>query len=304
MVFIDYVTASLGASGSARTTTDVLEMFSQPLPASFKETSRDAILSEGSSARVQQYGICASSQYGSGLQHGWYFSVQLSGDYWEAIGRSRETVLRVLNNFSQWRISRLDLAADVIVPLEDWQAYLKGAFDAGEYSLSGKQDARTVYYGSRKSQFFTRVYCKSAQDPVNYSAEKDKAVIRFEVEIHRVRGEVILQRAFENSEFATQLFAQRVRAVKQNDTTGFIEKYFDCDPKHKIKTVQRVMGDFEKTVEYVFKTYAPYIAAGLKETELLKKSYVVDPEKHKVEKVIQVLKHKSENKANNETLLD
>lgn len=186
-------------------------------------------------------------------------------------------------------LSRLDLACDVCVPIADWQSYYKGAFDANEYTLYGKADSRTVYYGSRKSQIYTRVYNKSASDPEHYPAPKGMTQIRLEIEIHKVRGELVLGKAFMDPEFANKLFLQRVRHIVQNDSTGFINQYFNTDSiAEKIKTVERTVGDFKSTVEFVLRNYGPYLDAAIK-SEKIKAKYKDAYNNPKTKKILAVL---------------
>jgi len=156
---IDYLTVSLGQHTvkGAISTYDVLEVFTSILPETFKNTCRDIVTSDGHTKRVMQCGVTVSLQYGTALQRGWVYSVQLSGDYWHTIERSRESVIRLISEFEGWRISRLDIESTTIVPLKDWRDFCKSAFDNGLF-VTGKEDERTVYIGSRKSQFYTRVY--------------------------------------------------------------------------------------------------------------------------------------------------
>lgn len=199
----------------------------------------------------------------------------------------------MLQQFQSWQISRMDLARDVCVSIVDWQNYYKGAFNANEYSIYGKEDSRTVYYGSRKSQIYTRVYNKSANDPEYYPAPKDMTQIRLEIEIHKVRGELILEKAFKDPEFAKQLFLQRVRHIIPKDATGFINQYFNNDNAiEKIKTVGRVAGDFKSTVDYVIRTYGPYLEAAIK-SEKIKAKYKNDYNNPKTKKILAVLEQAS-----------
>ena len=263
MAFIDYMTVSLSAYNGRQvlSTSDVLQEFAVILPDLYKRTCKEMMSSGESTMRVSQYGISACMQYGTARRHGWVYSVQLSGEYWHAIERNHAAVRGILERFADWRLSRLDLAYDVCVPLEDWQKYYKAAFEAGEYTINGNYDARTVYYGSRKSQFFTRIYNKTAADPKHYPAPDGFVVVRYEIEIHRVRGDLVLNSAFE-PEFTDRLFLQRVQRSVSNDSSVFIEKYFSATQTgEKIKTVKRVLGNFENTVNYVFEAYAPYISA-------------------------------------------
>lgn len=239
--------------------------------------------------RVSQYGITVSKQYGTAYLRGWEYSVQLSGDYWHAIERNKNAVLKILSGFSVWRVSRLDLAWDVCVPLEDWRQYYKAAFDAGDYTINGMMDARTVYYGSRVSQFYTRVYNKTAEDMKHYPAPDGFAQIRFEVEIHRVRGELVLSRSFD-SEFTDRLFLQRVNCIIEKDSSGFIARYFASDGAgEKIKTVERVLGNLEDTIDYVFDAYAPYIAAVMNSQLVADRYSGIEDLNEKGQKILAVL---------------
>lgn len=291
MIKIDYLTISLGVHINEwfDSTEQILGVFAEVLPKQYKLTSRDMVCSGGKSQRVSQFGICVMLQYGSAISQGWAYCVQLSGQYWEAINRNHKAVLDVLQLFKSWQISRLDLACDVCVPIVDWQHYYKGAFEANEYALNGKADSRTVYYGSRKSQIYTRVYNKSANDPEHYPAPKGMTQVRLEIEIHKVRGELILEKAFKDPDFANQLFLQRVRHIIPKDSTGFINQYFNNNTKFgKVKTVGRVTGDFKSTVDYVVKTYGPYLEAAIK-SEKIRAKYKDDYKNPKTRKILAVL---------------
>lgn len=291
MAKIDYLTVSLGThiiKGMPHTS-DILAEFAEILPGLYKLTCREMLCSEGSTMRVAQYGITVTKQYGTAQLYGWEYSVQLSGDYWNAIERDRDAVLKILSGFTVWRVSRLDLAHDVCVPLEDWQEYYKSAFEAGKYTINGMLDARTVYYGSRHSQFYTRVYNKTASDPKYYPAPDDYVQIRFEIEIHRVRGELVLDHTFDPI-FTDSLFLQRVQRSAENDSSGFIEKYYGSfDAGEKIKTVKRIIGNLESSVDYVFKAYAPYIGAVMNSQLVTDRYAGIEVLNNKGEKILAVL---------------
>lgn len=292
MASIDYLTLSLGQLKDDNTapTNTILSTFAAILPQSYRETCKGMICSNGRSQRVNQYGINVSLQYGKATKK-WMYSVQLSGVYFEAIKCNREAIIKILDDFMSWRVARLDLQETVLVPIEDWREYYKAAFSAGDYALNGVQDSRTVYYGSRKSQFYTRIYNKTAADPAHFPAPAGKVQIRFEIEIKRVSGDLILDKAFLDPVFADRLFIQRVRHTTANDGTGLLAKYFDSgEAVEKIETVERVVGDFESTVDYIFRTYEPYILAGLKSKSIKKKlkGKASDP---KVKKILAVLDH-------------
>jgi len=290
MSFIDYLTVSLGPliSNNMASTSDILAEFSAILPDLYKQTCREMLCGDGKTMRVSQYGISASRQYGTAQLRGWEYSVQLSGDYWHAIERDREAVLNILTGFETWRVSRLDLACDALVPLDDWRAFFKAAFEAGDYVINGMGDARTVYYGSRRSQFLTRIYCKTCEDGQHYPAPVFFTQIRFEVEIHRVRGELVLDHAFD-SEFTDRLFLQRVNCSAANDSSGFISKYFAADAGAKIKTVARVLGNLEDTIDYVFKAYRPYLGAVMNSQLVADRYKGIETLNGKGEKILAVL---------------
>jgi len=273
---MDYTTFSLSEYEKIpkATTADVLELFASVLPDTFKNTSRDIISKEGSSQFVAQYGcICVRLQYGTGVERGWIYSVQLSSIYFEIIKHDIAIILNILSNFSDWQISRLDLQKTVLVPLSEYKLFCKTAFERGCY-VTGAEDSRTIYYGNRKSsQFFMRIYNKTAQDPMQYPAPDRMVQVRAEIEIHRISGELILEQSFLNIEFAERIFLQRLRKIAQDDNTGFLKLFFDNGKSFpKIQTVERKIGDLEKSVEYVFKAYAPYIEAGLNSTLLKSKN--------------------------------
>jgi hypothetical protein len=287
---IDYLTVSLAEYklDTDATTTDILSLFASILTDTYKNTCRDMVGTLGKSERVSQYGITVSKQYGTATKKDWVYSVSLSGEYWQAIYYTQGRVLDFLQLFQAWQISRLDLFCNVQVPLSRWRKYTKSAFNSG-HSVTGKGDAMTVYYNSRLSQFFVRVYNKSAESPKYHPAPDGQVIVRYEVEIKRVRGEVILKNIFKDTEVANKIFIQRVRKDAENDTTGFIRRYFDSnDEFEKVKTVGRIVGNLEDTVEYVFKAYRPYIMAGL-QSEATKKQLEIDRVCPKVQRVLAVL---------------
>jgi len=292
---IDYTTISLGIPNDSveRTTTQVLDMFAKVLPKTYKDTCRDAICSRGRTERISQFGITVAKQYGDGSRY-FAYSVQLSGQYWEAIRRDKQRVLDILQRFQSWRLSRLDLCLDVSVPIEEWNEYNKTAFNSGSF-IVGKNDAITVSQGSRRSQFYTRIYNKTASDSRHYPAPEGEVQIRYELEIHRVQGEKVMSRAFLDKGFANNLLLQRIRKTAANDTTGFISRHFDNDSTiSKIKTVERIEGDFAKTVKYVLKTYKPYILAGLKSGNFAEDLEIVGDTDAKINKILAVLNLKKE----------
>lgn len=291
MAQIDYLTVSLGKHKlrCGLSTSEVVKLFAAILPKTYRNTCRDMMKADGITQRAMQCGITATLQYGTAISRGWVYSVQLSGNYWHAVEYSREAVLNILSGFEDWRVSRLDLEKTVLVPLDDFQEFCISAFEKGCF-VTGADNARTVSYGSRNAQFYTRIYNKTANDPKHFPAADEMAQVRFEIEIHRVQGELILERAFIDSDFAEKLFIQRVRRTAESDCTDFIKKYFDSDKLFgKIKTVKRTVGNLESTVKYVFKAYAPYIQAGLKSKSI--KELFGDEENlsRKVEKILAVL---------------
>jgi hypothetical protein len=288
---IDYLTVSITGhqSNQILSAMDVLYEFAELLPELYRKTCKDMITGGIKTMRISQYGIAVSEQYGTAKERGWELSVQLSGEYWEAIGRDLEAVLKILSGFKDWRVSRLDLACDVCVPLEDWRKYYKGAFEAGKYVIYGKEDSRTVEYGSRKSQFFTRVYNKTAEDGEHYPAPDGYMQARYEIEIKRVTGEKVLMHAFEPV-YTDSLFIQRVLLSIEHDSTGFIQKYFaTADAGTKIQTVQRKIGNLESTTNYVFTNYSPYIGAAF-HSELIANRYSgIEKLGEKGEKILAIL---------------
>lgn len=288
---IDYLTVSLAKNKSKfyLTTYDVLCEFGSILPDLYKQTCKDAICSNGTTQRVTQYGITVSKQYGTASQRGWKYNIQLSGAFWKAIDYDYNSVKNILDTFTAYRISRLDLAKDVCVPIKQWQKYYKSAFKRKECTLNGKEDARTVYYGSRKSQFYTRVYNKTAEDSLNYPAPENKVIIRFEIEIHRVRGDLVLDYAFDE-DFTNRIFQQRLNIIARKDNSNFIEKYFKLDFMiTRIRTVRPTLGNIEKSVEYVFDAYKPYILAGLKSEAFINKYKDLKELPKKAQKILTVL---------------
>jgi len=291
MAKIDYLTVSLGThiSKNMAYTSDILTEFAVILPDLYKLTCREMLSSEGKTMRVMQYGITVSKQYGTARLNGWEYSVQLSGDYWSAIDRDCDAVLQILSGFTTWRVSRLDLKRDVCVPLEDWREYYKAAFEAGVYTINGMLDARTVYYGSRHSQFYTRVYNKTANDPKHFPAPDNFVQIRFEIEIHRVRGELVLDHTFDRK-FTDHIFLQRVQRSAENDSSGFIKRYYDSvDAGEKIRTVQRTIGNLESSIDYVFNAYAPYISAVMNSQLVADRYSGIEVLNKKGEKILAVL---------------
>lgn len=294
MAKIDYLTISLAKNKSKfyLTTYDVLCEFAKILPTLYKQTCKDVICSKGTTSRVTQYGITVFKQYGTASQRGWKYNVQLSGAYWRAIDYNFNLVKNILEEHTAYRISRLDLAKDVCVPLIQWQKYYKSAFKTGLYTINGKNDARTVYYGSRQSQFFTRVYNKTADDPLNYSAPENQVIIRFEIEIHRIRGDLVLDNVFDE-DFTNRIFEQRIKVVTKKDNSNFINKYFLMNKRPiKMRTVRRQLGNIEKSVDYVFDAYKPYIIAGLKSEVILNKYKDLKVLPKKAQKILTVLNEK------------
>jgi len=290
---IDWITVSLGQHKTYKqnSTMFVLDEFAKILPTTYRNTCRDMIISEGSSMRASQYGISVTLQYGSAIKRGWVYSVALSGKYLHAVERDKNAIKMIFELFEDWRISRLDLCYDSLVPLEDWQRYSKTSFENGCFIIGSDNSITVSPTSSRRSQFFCRIYNKSAEDAKHYPAPNGETQIRFEVEIHRVQGEKVLQQAFQDSDFADKLLLQRIRKTAENDTTGFINRYFDNDMIFdKIKTVERSTGDFTDTVEYVFKKYEPYILAGLQSKAMQEKLGTVGLTP-KIEKILAVLDH-------------
>jgi hypothetical protein len=208
---------------------------------------------------------------------------------WQAIEHNHDAVLGVLSQFPMWRVSRLDLERTTLVPLDEWRAFCKAAFEIGSPAINGKEDARTVYYGSRKSQFYTRIYNKTALDTKHYPAPDGFVQVRFEIEIHRVRGDLVLDRPFD-TDFTNRLFIQRLYHSAAHDTSGFILKHFAdtiCD--EKIKTVKRTIGNFEKTVDYVLTAYSSYIAASLNSQMIADRYGSIEIMDKKAEKVLAVI---------------
>lgn len=274
------------------TTYDVLCEFAKILPDLYKQTCKDPICSRGTTNRITQYGITVFKQYGTASQRGWKYNVQLSGAYWKAIDYNFNLVKNILEEHTAYRVSRLDLAKDVCVPLSQWQKYYKSAFKTGLYTLNGKNDARTIYYGSRQSQFFTRVYNKTADDPLNYPAHENQVIIRFEIEIHRIREDLVLDNAFDE-EFTNRIFEQRTKIITKKDSSNFINKYFLMNKKpNRIRTVKRQLGNIEKSVDYVFDAYKPYIIAGLKSEAILNKYKDLKVLPKKAQKILTVLNEK------------
>ena len=295
MIQKDYLTLSLGEyeKKPKATTADVHELFASVLPEVFKKTSRDMVSREGSSQYVSQYGISVRLQYGTGIERGWIYSIQLSGVYWELISHDINIVLEIISKFSNWQISRLDLQMTALVQLADYMMFCKSAFERGCF-VTGAEDSRTIYYGNRKSsQFYTRIYNKTAVDPKHYPAPDGMLMVRVEIEIHRITGEQILEQSFLDTEYAGKIFLQRLRKIAHQDETGFLKQYFDNENSFpKIRTVKRVIGDLEKSVDYVFNAYAPYIEAGLNSILLKSKNENNAEMTSKGKKILAVLEAK------------
>ena len=60
----------------------------------------------------------------------------------------------------------------------------------------------------------------------------------------------------------------------------------------KIRTVKRPLGNIEKSVDYVFEAYKPYIIAGLKNKTLLNKYKDLKVLPKKAQKILTVLNEK------------
>jgi len=307
MTKIDYLTLSLGQfkPDIESSTTAILSVFTEKLPKIYKQTCRDIICSDGRIRRVSQYGVVVSLQYGKAKKAGYMYSVNLGGTYLEAIERDREAIIKILNDFMFYRIARLDIAHDVCVPLSDWREFYNNAFKSGNYLIHSAVDSCTVYYGSRKSQFFTRVYNKSATDPINYPVQNGNVQIRIELEIKRVGGECILESAFLNNEFSDNLFLQHIRQISKSDSSGFICKYIDNQKEFdRIKTVKRVLGDLERTVDFVFNNFEDYLVAATESKEF--KRMIKNKNKYgkslKTKKILAVLNEKLKEKSENNEL--
>jgi len=295
MIFIDYMTVSLGKhiALSHMSTLDVIDDFASILPKLFLDTSKEAVCSEGKSKRISQYGITSSEQYGTGKERGWLFSVQLSGNYWQAIERDKESVLQILSHYITWQLSRLDLACDVCVPLDEWQDFVQKAFNTGLH-IAGAGDAITVYYGSRISQFYTRVYNKTAEDTRHYPASDGFVVIRFEIEIKKVRGELVFDHIFKHDNM-THLFNQRVMRTSMCDSSGFIAQHFQkLDNTEKIQTVKRELGNLESSVDYVMNTYKDYFTAGMQSQSVVDRFLNNNEISAKSKKILAVMDAKEE----------
>lgn len=158
--------------------------------------------------------------------------------------------------------------------------------------VNKKQEPFTI--GSRKSQFYTRVYNKTADDVLNYPAPENKAIIRFEIEIHRIHGDLVLDHSFDE-DFTNKIFEQRIKVITKKDKSNFINKYFLVNKKTtKIRTVKRKLGNIEKSVDYVFEAYKPYIIAGIKSEAFINK-YINSKDTDlsiKTKKIITVLNEK------------
>jgi hypothetical protein len=290
---IDYITVSLGLlkADYEALPREVLQLFVNILPGTYKDTCADARCYGGQTMRASQCGITVSRQYGSALRCGWLYSIQLSGAFWSAIQYDREAVKDVLGKFADWRISRLDLQRTVLVPVEEYRDFCKQEFEMGNFII-GAGDALTTTFGSRLSQFYARVYNKSAQDAKHFPAQGENVYVRLEFEIHRVKGELVLEKAFENPTFADRLYIQRVRRIAEKDGAGFLRKYYDSGVTFaKIRTVQRTVGDLEGTVEFVLKNYAPYIEAALKSKKMHDLYKLKGQCSTKAKKILTVLEH-------------
>jgi len=125
-----------------------------------------------------------------------------------------------------------------------------------------------------------------------YPAPDEKVQIRLELEIHRVKEELVLKPAFLDAQFAKRLYTQRLRCIAENDNTGFIQQYFDNGEKfEKIKTIKRTLGDLESTVDYIFKAYAPYISAVMNSQLIADKYKGIEILNEKGKKVLAILDH-------------
>ena len=152
-----------------------------------------------------------------------------------------------------------------------------------------KKTQEQYIIGSRQSQFFTRVYNKTAEDTYNYPAPENKVIIRFEIEIKRIRGDLVLDNAFDE-EFTKRIFEQRLKVIAKKDSSNFINKYFLVNKKPtKIRTVKKPIGNIQKSVDYVFEAYKPYIIAGLKNKALVNKYKDLKVLPKKTEKILTVL---------------
>ena len=157
-----------------------------------------------------------------------------------------------------------------------------------------KRTQELFIFGSRASQFYTRIYNKTADDPLNYPAPENKVIIRFEIEIHRIHGDLVLDHSFDE-DFTNKIFEQRIKVITKKDKSNFINKYFLVNKKPtKIRTVKRKLGNIEKSVDYVFEAYKPYIIAGIKSEAFINK-YINSKDTDlsiKTKKIITVLNEK------------
>ena len=124
---------------------------------------------------------------------------------------------------------------------------------------------------------------------IHYPAPDNFVQIRFEIEIHRVRGELVLDHTFDRT-FTDHLFLQRVHRSAENDSSGFIKKYYDSiDVGEKIRTVKRKIGNLESSIDYVFNAYAPYIAAVMNSQLVADRYAGIEVLNKKGEKILAVL---------------
>ena len=105
------------------------------------------------------------------------------------------------NNGGECSFSRLDFAFDVLISKESWKSFLAKAFASSlysererkKYALAGDGMAMTVYIGSRRSDYYFRIYNKSLESKDYVYTENgqivdvddDEFVIRYEIEMKR-----------------------------------------------------------------------------------------------------------------------
>lgn len=106
------------------------------------------------------------------------------------------------------RCTRIDLAVTVSLPIKDEyiavRAY-EGVTDKGQLRGSyivNSLGGQTTYVGSRESQYFGRVYDKSAEQ-----GEEPGRLWRFELEIKKPASEAIVMRLLTSQDLASDIYA-------------------------------------------------------------------------------------------------
>ena len=128
--------------------------------------------------------------------------LQVSGVGCEKFAYTLPNLVTACNeNGGECSFSRLDFAFDVIIKKDQWKSFLAKAFESSlyserrlkKYALTGDGMAMTVYIGSRRSDYYFRIYNKSLESKEYVYTENGQVidisdnefVIRYEIEMKR-----------------------------------------------------------------------------------------------------------------------